>query len=654
MNNDTLKVAKKLFELSLIEIQNKNFSQAETLLKQARDLAPQRISIHRNLTAVLAAQKKYNETFTTAIATLELNVLEDDGWQGILISLQESNEKLKTLTRNIVRILEAKHAGTSHPYNHEIQDVKCQDKQYVIFQLAYFLATVFEKLGDYQRATEIYVSLTTNLPEFEASWIRLISLCLLAHQSSEALNLCTIALKTHPNSTNIRQINAELERRNKNLKQALLHAKIAINLNPNDAQAHTIIAHIYADTNDADSAISHYLKARELAPRDFRYQTNLGVAYRQAGNPLAARECLLAAITLNSKAAEPYYNLGKVEEDLDNLQTAIIYYSNALELNPNYAEAKWNKSLALLKIGEFLKGWELYNSRWSVPNRSNNLKNYGTPTLEQFAQIKGSKIFVYAEQGLGDSIQFCRYLELLVADQAAVFLDVPESLRDLFTANFPDVLITDEKFDLKQIDFICPLLDLPKIYATSLKNIPYRTGYLSCGGKRAKSWLKVIPNTGKKRIGFVTRGSKGGLYQEDRSVPITIFEKVFSDKFDFYCLAKDIADYEKKIFEKHNILFFDEQLKDFSDTAALIDTMDLVISIDTSVAHLSGAMGKKTWILLIHNSDWRWLTDRTDSVWYESVELFRQSKKGDWTGVIDQISNRLSKEEKLSELPLFP
>ena len=249
-------------------------------------------------------------------------------------------------------------------------------------------------------------------------------------------------------------------------------------------------------------------------------------------------------------------------------------------------------------------------------------------------------ILLYAEQGLGDTLQFCRYIPMVEALGAKAILRVPESLSKLVsTLKGKFQIITDEKL-VPACDYQCPLLSLPLAFKTTVETIPSGT-YLYADPVKKIQWQEALGVKTKPRIGIVWSGSKDHNNDLNRSVLFNTFSVLVSselaDYFDFHCLQKEIRPGDKGSLSHSPVKAHMADLRDFSDTAALISEMDLVISVDTAVVHLAGALGKPVWVLLPFAPDFRWLTEREDSPWYPTVRLFRQKQSGDWEGVMEAI-----------------
>ena len=257
--------------------------------------------------------------------------------------------------------------------------------------------------------------------------------------------------------------------------------------------------------------------------------------------------------------------------------------------------------------------------------------------------LAGKTILLHAEQGLGDSIQLVRFIPQIAALGARIILQVPTSLTSVFdTLPGIDVLIGDGE-PLPHFDFHCPLMSLPLALGTTLQTIPSAEGYIHPDPTKLAAWSARIGRKTRQRIGLVWSGSTIHKNDRNRSVPFSTLAPLLSLNADWVCLQKEVRETDRQAMSAFpQLRFFGDDLNDFGETAALLATVDLVIAVDTSVAHLAGAMGKPCWILLPFAVDWRWLLEREDSPWYSSVRLFRQRAHGGWMAVVQRLAEELT------------
>ncbi|MDO4627163.1 MAG: glycosyltransferase [Pasteurellaceae bacterium] len=309
-----------------------------------------------------------------------------------------------------------------------------------------------------------------------------------------------------------------------------------------------------------------------------------------------------------------------------------------------HAIACTDASLLLNLLADHQYGWALYEKRWDT-----NYKTFKNPMV--FPQPKWTgefdhsvRLFVYSEQGIGDNIQFLRYVILLKQQGLDVLVLNNSHIDDYLAFNLRKYDIECVKLG-QEITFTywIPMMSLPHLLDCHLENIPYSSGYLSTSGDFLQKWQAKVPAvTKKKRIGVVWKGNSDNGTDSIRSIPLSIFSQLFSIDADFHCLQKEISEQDLAFLEKFSHVYtWHTELESFFDTSALLAQLDLIICIDSSVAHLSGAMGKPCWLLINHSPDFRWLLDRNDSIWYDSVRLFRQDADFNWGNVIRRVENKL-------------
>jgi hypothetical protein len=248
---------------------------------------------------------------------------------------------------------------------------------------------------------------------------------------------------------------------------------------------------------------------------------------------------------------------------------------------------------------------------------------------------------LHAEQGLGDTIQFCRYAKLVKALGARVVLEVPQALLRLLSGLEGVDVLTEKGQALPAFDYHCPLLSLPLAFKTDMTNIPSPKPYLAASPQKCEEWARRLGVKGKPRVGLVWSGRTEHQNDHNRSLTLEQLLPILPVGCEYVSLQKEVREADKPVLEGCDIRHYGEELKDFTDTAALCELMDLVISVDTSVAHLAGALGKSTWVLLPYAPDWRWLLDRDDSPWYESLKLYRQAEDSSWGPVLERVSKDL-------------
>jgi len=415
--------------------------------------------------------------------------------------------------------------------------------------------------------------------------------------------------------------------------QALMAAERAIALAPDFAEAWNNKGLAQLGLEDLSAALESFGRAAQLDTANAAAHYNAaGVHWQRGDHAMAAdsyRLCLRAApqhlMALN--------DLGLAEAALGNHSTALQCYDHALRLAPDFAEAQFNKSLTCLLLGNFTEGWRLWEARKrkKIPF---GFQDFGLPLWNGAQEVSGRRILLHWEQGFGDTIQFIRYAALVQAKGAQVALMVQPELAPLMRRVMPDIQVVDEVPSDATLQ--CPLMSLPRAFGTILETIP--PAPLWQADERRDTWRARLGVEGRPRIGFAWRGNALHGNDRNRSLALREFLPLMDESVAWFGIQKGMPDSDREALSTVPALrVFDAEITDFEDTAALIAEMDLIITVDTSLAHLAGSMNRECWVMLPFNPDWRWLMDRPDSPWYPSVRLFRQRRIGDWADPLSEL-----------------
>lgn len=417
----------------------------------------------------------------------------------------------------------------------------------------------------------------------------------------------------------------------------------AIALNPDYAEAFLGRGISLNRLKQLDAALASCERAIALRP-DF------AVAYSDRGNVLkdlkrfdAALASYDHAIALKPDYAAAYSNRGNAFKELGQFGAALASYDQAIALQSEFADAIWNKSLVLLMTGDFERGWDLYEWRWKWRGQSKHKREFAQPLWLGTESLKGKTILLHCEQGFGDILQFCRFAKSVAALGARVTIEVhPALLGLLYTlAGVTELIVEGDP--LPNFDYHCPLLSLPLALKTTIATIPCTSSYLRSDATKVAYWANRLGPKTKLRVGIAWSGRPDHTNDHNRSIPLSEFMRRMPQECEYVSLQNQVRDEDRRTLGVHPaIRHFGDQIDDFSDTAALCELMDVVISVDTSVAHLSGALGKPTWILLPYVPDWRWLLNRTDSPWYSSAKLYRQAALDNWESVFKSVAADLA------------
>lgn len=415
----------------------------------------------------------------------------------------------------------------------------------------------------------------------------------------------------------------------------------AIALSPEDAYAFTNLGLVLSDLGFMDKAEECLLRALEIDDGVPEVYNNLGIVLEEKNELSQAEQYFRKAIALKADYAEAFYNLGTLLRTAKKLELAEKYLHKALAVKPGYLEAELSLALLYLLTGRLEKGW--------APYEKTRRKKYGFQEMPyrywQGEELADSSILLYWEYGFGDTIQFVRYTDMVLATAREVVLWVQKPLERLMKSAYPTLPVYSGKSIPKdKFDFACSLLSLPLLFSTGNETVPLPKGYGLKGHESTIKWqqaLYKVDGDKRRRVGVVWAGHPKHDNDKKRSIPFAVFAELFSDlsvtwvSLQVGDRAKDLADTNCQVVD------FSRDLVDYLETAALISALDLVITVDTSVAHLSGTMGKKTWVLLSFDPDWRWQLAREDTPWYQNTRLFRQQTLGDWQEVIVRVKAAL-------------
>ena len=417
-----------------------------------------------------------------------------------------------------------------------------------------------------------------------------------------------------------------------------------IALSCHDVEALMARGHLYATLKRYPEALGDLARVAQLVPNHPDAWNNLGNVLLELKREPEAIEAYEKALALRPAYPQALFNKGKALYELERYTEAGNAYEQAYKLDPSYSEAQWHLSWIRLSQGDFERGWRDYEARWDVAALNYARRHTSKPLWTGETSLIDKTILLYAEQGLGDTLQFCRYAPLLMQAGAKVLLEVPESLVRLLTSLPADVAIYKMGDMLPGFDVQCPLMSLPLAFGTRLDSVPTQVPYLFANAEDVAIWEESFrsPQPGKPRIGLVWSGSTGHKNDENRSMSLDQLAPLFNMDIEFVCLQPEIRQGDEGWLAAHSEVKLPRfSLRDFADTAALVENLDLVISVDTSVAHLAGALGKPVWIIVSSDPDFRWLLEREDSPWYPTARLFRQRERGNWAEVVSRVVSEL-------------
>jgi len=394
-----------------------------------------------------------------------------------------------------------------------------------------------------------------------------------------------------------------------------------------------------------EEATADCRRAAELDPKNADILANLGAFLRAQGHLEQALSSFDRSLKIKPNAGKAIVGRASVLADLGRVEEAMSAYKRSAAIGSEHARSVWNLALLQMLTGDFSRGLKGMQVRWDVAGLPNGYPPLAGPKWLGDGNIAGKTILVCADEGLGDAIQLVRYVPMLAARGARVVLVVHDALCSLFSAvgGVWQCLPGSSGARLPPFDLHCPLSSLPLIFGTRLETIPAAVSYLRASARESvQTWESRLGPPGRSRVGLVWSGNPEHLNDRNRSVPLRTLTRLLDTKASFVSLQKDVRPGDRaELLARTDIFDAAQHLADFGETAALISCLDLVITVDTSVAHLSAALGKPTWVLLPFMPDYRWLLGREDSPWYPTVRLFRQTQTREYASVVEDVREAL-------------
>jgi tetratricopeptide (TPR) repeat protein len=445
----------------------------------------------------------------------------------------------------------------------------------------------------------------------------------------------------HPNALYNRGVTLHAMKR---FDEALASYDSAVAVRPDYAEAFNNRGNTLLELKRFDEALLSLDRALTVRPGYAEASYNEGIALhalKRFGDALASYDRALAA---RPDYAEALSNRGNTLLELARFDEALASYERTVALRPDYADGHWNMSLLELLTGDYDAGWRGYEWRWKHEGLGFINRDFGQPPWLGENEIEGKTILLHSEQGFGDTIQFCRYAPLVAARGARVLLEVPAQLQGLMgsLAGVSEVISAEGK--PPNFDLHCPLLSLPYAFGTKVETIPATVPYLTAPFESVRRWSITHGSKRRLRIGLAWSGRLTHKNDVNRSINLRSILPLLDLDATFVSLQRDVRPDDAEILkDRTDLINFGNKLDTFTDTAAVICNLDLVVSVDTGVAHLTGALAKPVWVLLPLVPDWRWLLDREESPWYPTARLFRQMSPGNWSGVISRVVVELDK-----------
>jgi tetratricopeptide (TPR) repeat protein len=501
----------------------------------------------------------------------------------------------------------------------------------------------------------------------------------------QAMKLCQEALTADPENADGHHLLGVIASQLGHADVALHHLGRALTGRPQDAAVHGDIGSVYRVLRRPAEARASLETALRLDPDSASTRNDLGIVLAEQGLLAEALPHFQAAVALDPKLARGHYNLGRVLGGLDRLDDAIACYREALRLDPGYVNARnnigieltrmarydealaeldealridpenaaahANRAVLLLRLGRFAEGFVEYEWRWRTQPPKSPPRDFAQPPWAG-EDLRAATLMLHAEQGFGDSLQFCRFAPLIARRCAKVYLEVPRPLLRLLRQSLAgenlEVIPRLNDFPatqgLPRTDYHCPLLSVPRVLGTTLDDVPATVSYLAADATVAAAWSQRLRDLPGRKVGLVWAGLPQYADDAHRSLPLARLAPLgtVSGVTLVSLQTGAAAAHAGAVPPGMTLHDVSAGLRDFADTAALVSALDLVISVDTAAAHLAGALGQPVWLLNRFDTDWRWMTDRADSPWYPTMRIFRQPRRGDWDSVISQVCAELN------------
>lgn len=453
----------------------------------------------------------------------------------------------------------------------------------------------------------------------------------------EALALDASVARTHHN----RAVTlAELRRHD----AAISGFDAALRLAPGFARAHAARADALRAQGWPREALAGYDRALALEPGYAPAHNGRGIALRLLARPVSALASFERALDARPGYVDAHANRAHTLIALGRLDDARDAYARAIAIDPAHAESRFGTGLVHLLRGELERGLELYEWRWRRPANPAPRHAQVAPWRGD-APLAGRHLLLHAEQGLGDTIQFCRYAPIAARAGARVTLEVQRPLAGLLRGLDGVDAVFAMGDPIPRPDLECPMGSLPFAFRTTLADVPPPAPGLRADPSLVERWSRALGPRTRRRVGLAWSGARGHANDANRSLPYASLRRLLDADADFVCVQDRVRDEDAPALAADaRVRVFDGALTDFAQTAALLACVDLVVAVDTSVAHLAASLGRPTWILLPSAPDWRWMIGRDDSPWYPTARLFRQSTRGQWDDVVDRIRTALGAE----------
>lgn len=617
--------------LGVVLSQRKDYSKAIELIGKAIDLCPNAPIFHLNLGNALFADGRHQEAAQVYQRALDMapEFLEALFGLGNVCKGQNRMEEAAGFYKSALKI------NASHPESHNN------------------LGIVLRRLGKTEEAMKAFEQACKLRPNDREPVFNMASTLKERGDVGEAALVLWRFLEMHPDDLETWRALGGLFQDDGDLEEAQSSYRRALEINPDHTGVLNVLGTVLRhqgrlNQSKLEEAVTCFKRALEINPGEANGHYNLANVLHDLGKFDEAIDAYRRAISFEGNFPEAHNNLGTTLFDRRQPEEAVAAYEKALELSPKDPDILTNRGMAFLLMGDFEKGWDGYENRFQAWDKKGKQRDFHQPRWGG-EDLDGRTILIHGEQGFGDTLQFIRYASLVAERGGRVILECHPALEKLLTGVKELDTVVPKGDELPDFDVHCPLLSLPYSLKTRLETIPAEIPYISVDDDLAKSWKARLANGTELKVGIVWSGRTGehdrdaNIAYRRRSIPLQAIAPLANiEGIRLYSLQKGrAAQALNDTACTSEIVDHTDELHDFSDTAALLASLDLVISVDTSVAHLAGALAIHIWLLPCYDSCWRWLLERDDSPWYPTMRLFRQNKPAEWQDVIDQVGDAL-------------
>jgi tetratricopeptide (TPR) repeat protein len=611
------------FQRGVTALQSGNLNEAERRLQAVTRTQPKHLPALNLLAVVLARLGRNGEALGFYDRALALSADSAESWYGrgmILLAMGRTDDAIASFSRLLA--------------------LKPDFTQVHLLQAKLLCDT-----GRYEGALHAIEKLLAIAPSLPEAWLGRSNILFEARRYEEALSAAEKAIALKPSLAEAWHGRGNALNELRRHDEALAAYERALALNPNSGGAWYGRGNVLNELKRFDDALIAYDKALTFDPNFAQAWVGRGNVLNMLKCPDPALAAFARALALQANLAEAWLGRGNVLLELKRIDEALECYDQAIAIKTDFATAYFNRGRGRLLVGRYSEGWQDYEWRWKARDFLSKRPNLKIPNW-QGESLRGRHLLVHSEQGLGDIIQFVRYLPLLLQRECKVTFLTPEKLVRLIRHSIPSLRVVESVQGFQGIDVQVALMSLAHFFKTDLTSVPNQVPYLNAEAKLEKAWQARISGHGFK-IGIAWQGNPVGAIDAGRSVPLKEFVQLSKiPEVRLISLQKHVgldqlADLSKGVKIETLGKDFDSGPDAFIDTAAVMNNLDLIITCDTSIAHLAGALGRPTWVALKHVPDWRWMVDRDDTPWYPTMRLFRQNERDDWDSVFSKIESSL-------------